>query len=238
MCSPLLRIETFDSISSTQDLMRERLELGENVHGLVIRALEQKSGRGQRSRDWLSKPGGSYQTLALKDEKGRLNQAFTPIALAIGLAETFLEEGIQLGIKWPNDLHYPFKPGQKSKKVAGILCEYLNKHLLAAVGMNVNNSIPETATALKGLELERVSNTVLAGIQRGLTYLDRPSDLIKAYTNYDVLNLKEVSIYYQNTFVKGVAQGINEQGCLKILTVNGEKLICHSGARGSLNILK
>ena len=58
-------IQTFDTLSSTQDEMRLRLEHGEPIHGLVIRALEQTAGRGQRARDWLSNKGGSYQTIAV-----------------------------------------------------------------------------------------------------------------------------------------------------------------------------
>ena len=112
------RIETYPTLTSTQDAMRERLGAGDNVHGLVIRALEQTGARGQRRRDWRSGPGGSYQTLAVKDESLGLRKPYAAVAVAVGLAQTLPEYGIRCGIKWPNDLFY------RNKKVAGILCEY------------------------------------------------------------------------------------------------------------------
>ena len=145
------KIETYNVIPSTQDLMRERIEAHENVHGLVIRALQQSEARGQRRRDWLSNFGGSYQTLAVKDTPEKLlHKPHAAIAIALGLAQVFPEYGIQVGIKWPNDLHYPYPSKQKSKKVAGILCEYFKGYLLIGIGVNVNNEVTEPATALRG----------------------------------------------------------------------------------------
>ncbi len=233
------KIETFASIPSTQDLMRERLERGDDVHGLVIRALQQSSARGQRKRDWWSGLGGSYQTLAVKDSQElALKKPFAAIAIAIGLAETLPEYGIKVGIKWPNDLHYPFKQGSLGKKVAGILCEYVQDHLLVAVGMNVNNDVPDTATALRGLDTEGVSNFVLAGMQRGLELLASNTELSTLFSPYDVLAEKQVALELNGQPLQGVATGINAQGCLKLKTKTGLELVCHSSARSSLRIVQ
>lgn len=231
------KIETFENIPSTQDLMRERLERGDDVHGLVIRALAQSNGRGQRRRDWQSGLGGSYQTLAVKDEAGTLKQPFATIAIAVGLAQTLPEYGIQVGIKWPNDLHYPFKKGITGKKVAGILCEYVQGHLLAAVGMNVNNAVPETATSLRGLDTEGVSNFILAGMQKGLELIATNADVVSLFEPYDVLKDKTIELELNKKRIRGIAKGINTQGCLQIQTLNKLELVCHSSARSSLKIL-
>ena len=77
-------IQTFETLGSTQDEMRSRLEHGESIHGLVIRALEQTSGRGQRARDWISNKGGSYQTLAIQCQV-TLNKPYAAIVVAIGI---------------------------------------------------------------------------------------------------------------------------------------------------------
>jgi BirA family transcriptional regulator, biotin operon repressor / biotin---[acetyl-CoA-carboxylase] ligase len=224
------RIEMFETLSSTQDEMRARLGRGDNVHGLVIRALEQTSGRGQRARDWQSNRGGSYQTLAVRDKTETLNKPYAAIVIAIGLAQTLPEYGIQVGIKWPNDLHYPHK-NKQGKKVAGLLCEYVQGHLLVGIGVNVNNEVPEGATALRGLDVEGVSNFVLAGVQRGLELLVTEIDLPTAFAPYDVLNNKEVEVLVNGNVEKGVAQGLHESGCLLVEISGTVQQICQGSAR-------
>lgn len=218
--------------------MHERLKQGIPSDGLIIRALEQKSGFGQRNASWQSSRGGSYQTLALKDQTGSLKQGFSPIAVALGISERFLKAGIQLGIKWPNDLYYPFNNTQLGKKVAGILCEYKAGHLLIGVGVNVNNSVPETANALKGLTLEFVHDTVISGILEGLNYLDNLNGLIERFKRFDILYQREVEVEYQGKIIQGFAHGLNHQGCLCLLGQDQHHHICHSGARGSLRLLR
>ena len=224
------RIETFETLSSTQDEMRAKLERNENIHGLVIRALEQTSGRGQRSRDWHSSKGGSYQTLAVRDD-GALNKPFAAIVIAIGLAQTLPEYGIQVGIKWPNDLHY------KNKKVAGILCEFIKGHLLVGIGMNVNNDVPEGAVGLRGLDVEGVSNFVLAGVQRGLELLTSNLDLPSAFAPYDVLKDKPVSVLLDKKEEQGVARGLHESGCLLVEIVGTLQQVCQGAERVRLKPL-
>lgn len=211
--------------------MRERLEAGNDVHGLVIRALEQTGARGTRRRDWSAGLGGSYQTLAVKDETGRLRQPHVAIAIAIGLAQTLPEYGIQVGIKWPNDLHYC------GRKVAGILCEYTRGHLLAAVGMNVNNDVPAGAAALRGLDTEGVSNFVLAGLQNGLELLANSSSLPDLFAPFDVLKDKALKVMLTDRLERGVARGIDPQGCLQLETHSGTVSLCHGVVRGKLELL-
>ena len=217
--------------------MRERILQGEEMHGLVIRALEQTAGRGQRHRDWQSEQGGSYQTLALSDSANKFRHALTPIAVAVGIAQSFSEWNISLGVKWPNDLYFPFAKGQIGKKVAGILCEHVAGYLLVAAGVNVNNPVPENAAALSHLDLEQVNSLVLSGMLQGLGLLEA-SKVLDVYTHYDCLYDQKISLDYQGKTVVGTARGITNQGCLRILSQSETDLICHSEARGSITILK
>jgi BirA family transcriptional regulator, biotin operon repressor / biotin---[acetyl-CoA-carboxylase] ligase len=230
------KIETFETLPSTQDEMRGRLERGETIHGLVIRTLEQTSGRGQRARDWVSNKGGSYQTLAIRDETSLLNKPYAAIVVAIGLAQVLPEYGIQVGIKWPNDLHYPHK-NKQGKKVAGILCEYVQGHLLVGVGVNVNNEVPESAIALRGLDVEGVSNFVLAGVQRGLELLTSNIDLPTLFAPYDVLKDKPVSVLLDKKEEQGVARGLHQNGCLLVEIAGRLQQVCQGSARVRLKPL-
>ncbi len=223
------KIETFDVLPSTQDTLRERLQRGDNVHGLVIRALEQTGARGQRRRDWSAGPGGSYQTLAVKDRTPPiLNKPHTAVVVGLGIAQTLPEYGIQTRVKWPNDLYYC------GKKVAGILCEYVSNHLLVGVGMNVNNDPPAGATSLRGLDVEGVSNFVLAGVQRGLELLTGDHDLPALFAPFDVLAGQEVEVTLTGELKRGVARGLDERGCLKLETARDMIFVCQGEARGPL----
>lgn len=204
------RIETFDTVPSTQAEMRARLQRGEEVDGLVVRAVAQTQGRGRRGRSFVSAAGGSYQTLAVRDpEPPLLGRGGSAVAVAVGLAETFGAYGLRLGIKWPNDLVY------RGRKLGGILTEYLRGHLLVGVGVNVANEAPEGATALRGWDPEGVSGAVLAGIQRGLdAWVEDADALPRRFRPFDVLAGGVVSVEAGGLLTTGVARGIDQDGCL------------------------
>jgi len=213
------RIETFDSLPSTQAEARARLERGEDVDGLVVRALEQTQGRGRRGRHWLSAPGGSYQTLCVRDaQPPRLGAGASAIAVAVGLAETLAVYGVKVTIKWPNDLLY------RGRKLAGILTEYRRGHLLVGVGMNVaNEPLPEDAAALRGWDLEGVHGVVLEGVQRGLDgWWDDAAGLAARFAAFDALARRAVRIDTPEGAVEGTAVGLDPQGGLLVNT--GERV--------------
>ncbi len=227
-------IQTFETLLSTQDEMRSRLEHGEPIHGLVIRALEQTSGRGQRARDWLSSKGGSYQTIAIQDSQLTLNKPYAAIVVAVGITrvvEGFLKQSIvpntsissviekNLQIKWPNDIYL------ENKKLAGILCEYTHGHLLIGVGMNVQNEIPQGATRLN-LELETVHRLILQGLQEGLELLQINPDLPSLFKPYDFLEGKTLSVKAGSEVKTGIAKGIDQNGCLRLEQNQGLISIC------------
>ena len=215
------RIETFDTLSSTQDAMRARLEKGENVHGLVIRAAAQEAGRGRRARDWSSARGGSYQTLAVQfPAPPLLGRGVVSVALAVGLAETFPTYGARVSIKWPNDILY------KGRKLGGILAEYARGHLLVGVGVNVNNDVSQDFAALKGWDVEGVHMVVLEGLARGLNILLEPHTLPERFAPYDLLSSQKVGFMNSSGGVtEGAAEGVTSEGFLKVACADGDRLL-------------
>ena len=211
-----LKIEQLGVVTSTQDVMKARLLAGERVHGSVLRAEAQTLGRGRRARDWQSGVGGSYQTLAVH-VPGIRAQPRTPVSIAIGLAQTLPRYGVKAGIKWPNDLFY------RQKKLAGVLLEVTQNHLLIGVGVNVNNEVPAGAVGLKGWDLAGVHAVVLEGVQVGLDLLSTPA-LGAAYAPYDLLYEQEVEIMNKGKRMAGVAAGVSERGCLRL--VGSEAEVC------------
>ncbi|ADI14664.1 biotin--[acetyl-CoA-carboxylase] ligase [Truepera radiovictrix] len=210
-----LRILAFDRLDSTQDELRRRLEAGEAVHGLVVRARVQESGRGSRARDWASAAGGSYQTLAVRYLAPH-PPSYAALVLALGLAQTLPRYGARVQIKWPNDLFY------RRQKLAGLLVEALRGHLLIGVGLNVDNPVPPGAVGLRGWDLEAVHAVVLEGLQRGLEHLnDAHFDLPSAFAPFDLLAGGRVCVSTPRGEVTGVADGVDAHGRLRVRDAYG-----------------
>ena len=217
-----LRILGFDTLPSSQDELRRRLLAGDDVHGLVVRAACQTAARGQRARDWQADRGGSYQTLAVRDpaltdpHAPSILQPHAALALALGLAEVLPVYGVQAGLKWPNDVFYC------GKKLAGVLVEAVQGHLLIGVGMNVNNDVPDGATGLRGWDVEGVHMVVLEGLQRGLARLSDPTfNLPEAYAPFDLLLGQRLELLSGGTLHTGHGAGVDAQGRLRLSGPDG-----------------
>ena len=213
------KLETFDTLPSTQDELRQRLEAGEDVHGLVIQAVCQTAGRGQRARDWHAVYGGSYQTLAVR-LKGA-PPSYAALVFALGLAQVFPTYGVKVGIKWPNDLYY------RGKKLAGILVEHLHGHLLVGVGLNVNNEVPEGAVGLRGWDVQGANMVVLEGLGRGLASLAAETFDLSAYKTFDLLLGEWAELLTAGGLETGTAAGVDASG--QLLLQQGTKVTAYTG---------
>lgn len=91
---------------------------GELRHGLVAVAGEQTGGRGRGGRSFYSPPGGLYFSAALQQPLPlsalRLLTLASAVAICEGIADCC---GLQVDIKWPNDLYW------RGRKLGGILTE-------------------------------------------------------------------------------------------------------------------
>ena len=129
----LSRFERYDVVSSTNDVVTGWLRDGVPEVCVAITDV-QTAGRGRLGRSWQA-PGGTSLlfSLALMPPvpPGRLPELtlVTARAVADGLACT---AGVQPAIKYPNDLLV------RGRKVAGILGEAREGHVVVGVGVNVN----------------------------------------------------------------------------------------------------
>ena len=113
-----LRVETLDEVTSTNELLLMRGEMGD-PEGLILTADLQTAGRGRRGRSFYSpEDAGIYTSILLRphltmQQIGKL----TPLA-AVAVCETLEEiSGCPLSIKWVNDV---FLSGRKT---CGILAQ-------------------------------------------------------------------------------------------------------------------
>jgi BirA family transcriptional regulator, biotin operon repressor / biotin---[acetyl-CoA-carboxylase] ligase len=121
--NPLAReVDFHEEIGSTQERARE-LARGGAPHGTLVISRVQRGGRGRLGRGWGSPPGGIWMSLVLRPEiPARFASRITQAA-AVGVAKALWRFGVEVRIKWPNDL-LVVKPGEpEGRKICGILAE-------------------------------------------------------------------------------------------------------------------
>lgn len=122
---------------------QEAAALAENgaPEGTVVIADHQSRGRGRKQRNWFSPPGtGIYISLVLKPPITPAEAPRITLLAAVAGAETLRHlTGLDISIKWPNDLLV------NGKKISGILTEMSAgmdavNHIIVGIGINVNTS--------------------------------------------------------------------------------------------------
>lgn len=128
------------------------------LHPRAVVALRQRFGHGQHGRVWQSPPGGVWLSAALPWGAAALRgnvapQAAAPgLAVAVGLLRQLEELGLEVRLKWPNDILLRGRDGQW-RKLAGLLSGLRQRGSLvrwARVGLGLNgcNPVPPGATNL------------------------------------------------------------------------------------------
>ena len=143
----------------------------------------QRFGRGQAGRIWHAPKGGVWVSAAIKrEEPCENNSQLYGLAVALALVERIERIGVDVNIKWPNDL---LVDGQK---LAGILPRLSIRGgklrlLRVGVGLNVFNNVPKEGISLKQIIGDKMMNInfwsseVLLAIERSLDFLDNKNFL-------------------------------------------------------------
>lgn len=228
--APSWRVEVHAALPSTQRLLKDRLEAGDDVDGLVVRATEQEAGRGRRGNGWASAAGGSYQSLALLDRwEGGLRHGGITLLLAVELAEWLRAGGAPVMVKWPNDLYLD------GGKLAGILTEYVRGHLVVGVGVNVTNPVPLGAASLAELDLAAVHAGVLAAARRAVEATVAAAGdlrLPERLAPLDLLLGRTVTLSVTGGELTGEASGVRRDGALLVKVGDELKAVQDGSVRG------
>ena len=125
----------------TDSTNRVGMELGYHgePEGAVILAEEQSAGRGRAGRSWHSERGsGIYATLLLRPAISPVQAPLLTMMAGLSAhAAIQARAGLQVDLKWPNDLML------NGKKLGGILTEMyadttLVRFVIVGIGINVN----------------------------------------------------------------------------------------------------
>jgi BirA family biotin operon repressor/biotin-[acetyl-CoA-carboxylase] ligase len=168
---PSLAVEVVEETGSTNaDLLARAATL---TGPLLLVARNQIAGRGRAGRSWLSSSEGSLTfSLAWKFDGGLARLTGLPLAVGVALAETLERLGVQVGLKWPNDV---LRDGDK---LAGILIETQalpDGGVWAVIGIGLNLLMPDELEARIGRSVASLPwlarmdrDTLLAALLDGL----------------------------------------------------------------------
>ncbi len=126
-----MQIVHLDECHSTQEYLKNQLSEGQLQSPALVYTHNQTSGRGRRNKVWHHFEGSlAFSFITQKFEP----VTFSPLAIGVILCESFKELGVDLRLKWPNDL-ISLVDG---KKVGGILSQvYDDQQILSGVGINL-----------------------------------------------------------------------------------------------------
>lgn len=144
-------LHIFRDLPSTNNWAAERARDGA-LHGEVIIADQQSTGKGRMGRQWLSPAGKNiYLTVITHPARATSELPQLTIVAGVAIAEALsAATGKKIQIKWPNDLCF------EGRKLGGILCEAIavgstHKAVLIGIGINVNWHREDFPSEIKAL---------------------------------------------------------------------------------------
>lgn len=234
-------------VDSTNQWARSMASQGE-VEGAVFIAETQTSGKGRLGRSWVSTPGmGLWVSLILRPRISPAELAVITVITAVAAAQAIKTiSGIQVQIKWPNDLVY------QDRKLGGILAELNGEmdrvhYLILGIGINVNHEtgdfpdeLAKKATSLRmilgGDEIPRkelLGEFLRMFEESYFSMLQSPDQghrFIEYATCHSATLGKNVTISQGSGRVyRGEALGLETDGSLKIKDETGTVMVIHSG---------
>ena len=240
-CKGAYHIELLDKTDSTNRQLR-RLAEGGAPEGSVLFALHQTAGKGRMGRKFFSPAGsGLYFSILLRPRAIASGMKLTAAA-GVAVAEAVQEVlGIELAIKWVNDLYLG------NKKVCGILAESAMDskggfdYCILGIGLNVfepqhwEDALDQIAGALLPAYKEDILELLAAAVlDRFFEWYQKCSDpqLMEAYRSRSFLQGKRVVAVVGEQRFGGVVEGISDAGELLLQTDGGElRALCSGEVR-------
>ena len=224
------------------DAAKEAAFSGEAGHGALILARRQKSGRGRRGRSFYSpENAGLYMSIVLRPDRTLKEGLLITTAAATAVCRAVKKIcGIDLGIKWVNDLYF------HNKKVCGILTEAVTDFEsgnieFAVVGIGLNLYMPEdgfpediqeTAGALfeNRNDAEHINCSILVAeiVNQLLMEVETPG-LSREYTENNIIPGNMIVITDGQCTREAYAESIAPDGRLLVREQDGSETLLSYG---------
>ncbi|MBR2481148.1 MAG: biotin--[Clostridia bacterium] len=230
---PKVRVEVYQTLSSTNDYLINKAQDGED-EGLLVCAENQSAGKGRLGRKFFSPSGGVYFSLLLRPQKGSTVTEYLTVITAIAVCESVNELfGVGAGIKWVNDVYVG------NKKCAGILTEASVDfetgsvaYAVIGIGINLNEPIEGYPDDIKDIACSlnsRVPNAknklvdlIVEKLMHNYQNFDKDSIVSKYRTN-SIMNERKVLVKRESGNRLATALGIDDECRLIVKYENGEE---------------
>ena len=226
------RIQTFASLPSTQDVVKQAI-LNQENEGLVVQALKQPAGRGRHGKVWEGPIGNLYMSLLLQPNKPQENYGELAFVIAVALSKA-LDSFIDLDkhkktLKWPNDILI------NGLKNSGILLEVEEEALIVGIGLNIFSK-PDFAICLNDVAKEplfinKVRDHILQEISH--YYQQWQNDGIAAIRLNWLRQAhglgNDITARLPKETYKGIFEGLSEDGALILKQENDERVFISAG---------
>jgi BirA family biotin operon repressor/biotin-[acetyl-CoA-carboxylase] ligase len=234
----------FYSVDSTNAFASRLLGHGRKVpEGAAILAESQTAGRGRLGRSWYSeRESGLYFSIVLFPKvPPSLAPLFTLGAAAAMHNAVERYTGLDIDIKWPNDLL------TGGKKFSGILAEIqaevdLLQHMIIGIGVNVNHETLPSDISGRATSLRIASGRMQSRIDILLEFFEEfeniyleferkgPRTIIDQWTRHSSFaSGRRIEIHDGVRKIAGVTRGLNALGALRIEQKGGHLEEVYSG---------
>lgn len=220
-----LKIIHYRRLESTNTTARR---LGEQSapEWTVVVADVQTRGRGRGRKKWDSPKGGLWFSILLRPRIPTPRLPLLQFLAAVATRRALENEtGLNVKLKWPNDLLLG------TAKLGGILTESRTlgervSFVILGIGLNINQSkarLPPGAVSLmlvsrKQYDLRTLLRAILDQIRSSFDDLDHPSRIMKEWWRNCIHRPLRIQITGTNDTIIGISTGIDEDGSLLIET--------------------
>jgi BirA family biotin operon repressor/biotin-[acetyl-CoA-carboxylase] ligase len=223
------RVIAHDSLDSTSSEAMRLARTGQTGPVWVV-AREQTAGRGRRGRVWVTIPGNLAASLLISEAIAPAEAARLSFVAALAAHETcrMLAPGIELTLKWPNDLL------ANGRKVGGLLLESEARGgtLAVAIGFGLNLTGAPAGLAVPATSLAELGYPVAAEPAFALLTdaWHRQATLWRSRGFSDVRQNwlaraagigRQVSVTAGNRVASGIFETLDEEGRLVLRVADG-----------------
>jgi BirA family transcriptional regulator, biotin operon repressor / biotin---[acetyl-CoA-carboxylase] ligase len=231
------KIYLYDTVSSTNDLLKEKALLREE-EGAVVVAEQQLQGHGRFAKNWHSPRSlGLYFSVLLRPDWPNERAGFFSILSSLAIAKSLQKIcGVPIQLKWPNDVLL------QNKKVCGVLLEshsVFNRlsFLVIGMGINVHHSLQDFPLDLQNRCTSILQSTgkkinkdeLLEAILHELNFLYAQiksekclQAIVRQWNEMCCHRGKQVRLICEGLFYGGRFTGINERGSAIIAMESGQ----------------
>ena len=215
------------TIHSTNNYLKE-LDTTDDDSGLVVISNEQTSGRGRRSRTFLSpKSEGIYLSILLKVNNSRQDIRLLTICTAVAISKAIEKKcTIRADIKWVNDIFC------NGKKICGILTEAILSgelqelsSIIIGIGINTGTIPPELndiatsieeVAGIRGIRNELITEVLNLFEMVYLDYTEREKrqEIMEYYKSRLFIIGKQILVSGVGTSYVATVLGVDDMGGL------------------------